>query len=76
MFVNTTLHALGIVKVAGEEDLITVKEYLSRTPHEAVNTIEKITLEELDAMLKAEMPRLLDDSGIWYIKSQTASGKT
>lgn len=76
MFVNTTLHALGIVKVAGEEDLITVKEYLSRTPHEAINTIEKITLEELDAMLKAEMPRLLDDKGIWYIKSQTASGKT
>ena len=76
IFLNTTLHAVGIVKIAGEENPITVKEYLSRTPHEAVNTVEKITLEELDSMLKAEMPRLLDEKGIVYIKSQTASGKT
>ncbi len=76
MFLNTTLHAVGIVKIAGEEEPITVKEYLSRTPHEAINTIEKITLEELDEMLTKEMPRLLDDEGIVYIKSQTASGKT
>lgn len=76
MFVNTTLHAMGIVRVAGEEEPITVKEYLSRTPHEALNTIDKITLEELDAMLQEEMPRLLDGKGIIYIKSQPASGKT
>ena len=76
MFLNTTLHAVGIVKVAGEENPITVKEYLSRTPHEALNTLDKISLEELDTMLQEKMPQLLDNKGIVYIKSQTASGKT
>lgn len=76
IFLNTTLHAIGIVKVASEEELLTVKEYLSRLPHETINTTKKITLEELDAMLTQEMPRLLDEEGTRYIKSQTASGKT
>lgn len=76
MFLNTTLHAMGIVKVNGEENPITVKEYLKRSPHEVINTIEKISLEELDKLLREEMPRLLNDKGIIYIKSQPASGKT
>lgn len=76
MFLNTTLHAIGIVKVNGEENPITVKEYLNRSPHEVINTIEKISLEELDKLLREEMPRLLSEKGIIYIKSQPASGKT
>ena len=76
MFLNTTLHAMGIVKVNGEENPITVKDYLNRSPHQVINTIEKISLEELDKLLREEMPRLLDKKGIIYIKSQTASGKT
>jgi len=76
MFLNTTLHAIGIVKVSGEENPITVKEYLSRTPHVVINTENKISLEELDKRLTEDMPRLLSEDGIVYIKSQTASGKT
>ena len=79
MFLNTTLHALGIVKETdnqGQEILTTVKDYLSKTPHIAENNIEKISLEELDKMLAEEMPRLLSEKGIVYIQSQTASGKT
>ena len=76
MFLNTTLHAMGIVKVSGEENPITVKEYLSRTPHVVVNTLPKISLDELDKKLTEDMPRLLSEDGIVYIKSQTASGKT
>lgn len=76
MFLNTTLHAIGIVKVNGEENPITVKDYLGRSPHETINNIDKISLEELDKLLAEEMPRLLSEEGIVYIKSQTASGKT
>lgn len=76
MFLNTTLHAMGIVKVNGEENPITVKDYLSRSPHEVINTVEKVSLEELDEKLREEMPRLLGEEGIVYIKSQPASGKT
>lgn len=76
MFLNTTLHAIGIVKVVGEENPITVKDYLNRTPHEIINTENKVSLEELDKRLTEDMPRLLSEDGIVYITSQTASGKT
>ena len=79
MFLNTTLHALGIVRETDEQGrdiLTTVKDYLSKTPHIAENNIEKISLEELDKLLAEEMPRLLSEKGIVYIQSQTASGKT
>lgn len=76
MFLNTTLHAIGIVKVSDEETPITVKDYLKRTPHVVINTEPKISLEELDKRLAEDMPRLLSEEGIVYIKSQTASGKT
>ena len=76
MFAISTLHAIGIVKIAGEDELLTVKQYFEREPHEAYNTTKKGTLEELDELMKKEMPRLLSDDNIWYIKSQTASGKT
>lgn len=76
MFKNTTLYALGIVKDDTEDDLITVKDYLKKGKREVINTVDKITLSELDSMLDAEMPRLLDAGGIVYIKAQTACGKT
>ena len=76
MFKNTTLYALGIVNDESEDESITVKDYLKKGKHEVINTLEKITLSELDTMLDAEMPRLLDAGGIVYIKAQPACGKT
>lgn len=75
MFVNTTLVPLGIVDV-GEESPITVVEYFRRGYTNVVNTVEKISLMELDAMLNEKMPALLDADGVVYIKAQTACGKT
>ena len=76
MFLNTTLHAIGIVNDGVSEKPITVKEYLSKSPHTVLNVEEKISVEELDKQLSEKMPILLGESGIKYIKSQTASGKT
>lgn len=76
MFLNTTLHAIGIVNDGESENPITVKEYLSRSPHTVENTMEKISIEELDRQLTEKMPVLLGEEGINYIVSQTASGKT
>jgi hypothetical protein len=76
MFLNTTLHAMGIVKVEGKDEPITVKEYFETGEREVINTIEKVSLKELDEMLDERFPVLLDDEGIVYIKAQTACGKT
>ena len=76
MFLNTTLHAIGIVNDGEHENPITVREYLSKSPHTVENTMEKIPIEELDKLLIEKMPVLLGEEGINYIVSQTASGKT
>lgn len=77
MFSQTSLYPIGIVKVEGQENLITIKEYFENyAKKEVKNTIEKITLEELDKRLDDEFPRLLASDGITYIKAQPASGKT
>lgn len=76
MFLNTTLHAMGIVKVEGSDEPITVKEFFERGEREVINTIEKVSLKELDRLLDERFPVLLDDDGIVYIKAQTACGKT
>lgn len=75
MFLNTTLHAIGIVRV-DEDEPITVADYFKRGERKVYNTLNKITVDELDSMLDREMPRLLDDGGIVYIKAQPACGKT
>lgn len=75
MFLNTTLHAIGIVRV-DEDEPITVADYFKRGERKVYNTLNKITVDELDGMLDREMPRLLNDGGIVYIKAQPACGKT
>lgn len=76
MFKNTTLHAIGIVKVIDSPEPITVKEYLARGEHKVISTVKTIQLEELDAMLNEQMPQMLSESGLAYIQAQTACGKT
>lgn len=78
MFKTNTLHAVGIVRVAGHDRLLTVKEYFQLENKSYANPADKdkVSLEELDSLLKTEMPKLLGDDKSWYIKSQTASGKT
>lgn len=75
MFVNTTLRPLGIVRDAQNESPLSIPEYLA-LKKQVENKKEKITLEELDNMLKEQMPQLLNSGGVVYIQSQTASGKT
>lgn len=56
---------------------ITIPEFFSKHYDAPIyNTMEKCTLEELDAWMDENVPAMLDSPGITYLKSQTGSGKT
>ena len=43
---------------------------------EKITEVKKIRINELDAIMDAEMPKLLSSPKSYYIKAQTGSGKT
>ena len=80
MMLNKTLTPRPIVLIGYES--VSVPEFFKRykdgdtVANRVRNMLPKIPLYELDKMLDERMPQLLGQSGITYIKAQTACGKT
>lgn len=70
---NRTLRPHPIVEVDGVR--MTVPEFFM-TERSILNSIEKVSLEELDEQLDRRIPEILSDNRNVYVQCQTACGKT